>query len=52
MITTIYGLLSANRALASDYTLTWNSTEFNTVDGDPLQISTTDAAIFLNQNVT
>jgi hypothetical protein len=32
------------------YNQTWNSYTFNPVDGDPLQISTTASAIFLNQD--
>jgi hypothetical protein len=47
----VYGILSSNK-LPSVYTaLTWNSYNYNLVDGDPLQISTTVSANFLNADV-
>ena len=49
--TEVYGLLPENRMLASDYNKTWNSYTYNTVEGDPLSISTTTAAVFLNSNI-
>lgn len=48
----VFGILSANRMSNVDYALTWNSSVYNTVDGDPLQISETDAAIFLNTDIS
>jgi hypothetical protein len=50
--TEVYGLLSNNLLPNINYDLTWNSNTYNTTDGDPLQVSTTDAATFLNQNIT
>jgi hypothetical protein len=44
----VYGLLSSNRMSDIQYNQTWNSYYYNTVSGDPLQISNTPAAIFLN----
>jgi hypothetical protein len=44
----VYGLLSTNRMSDIQYNQTWNSYNYNTVSGDPLQISNTPAAIFLN----
>ena len=43
----VYGLLSQDKLSDNQYNLTWNSYTFNTVEGDPLQISTTDPALFL-----
>jgi hypothetical protein len=45
--TKVYGLLNTNKMPESYYDLDWNSYEYNVVEGDPLQISTTDSAIFL-----
>ena len=44
----VYGILSTNLLPAVDYNLTWNSSEYNPTLGDPLQISSTSAANFLN----
>lgn len=46
--TEVYSLLSSNRLSNIDYNQLWNSYTYNTVLGDPLQISTTDSAQFLN----
>jgi hypothetical protein len=42
-----YGLLSINQLPNVYYNQTWNSNNYNTVDGDPLQISDTVPAQFL-----
>lgn len=47
----VFGFLSNNRLADDQYTQTWNSNIYNETDGDPLQISNTDAAIFLNTDV-
>ncbi len=44
---TIFALLDTNKLSEFEYDNTWNSDNYNTVLGDPLQISTTSAAIFL-----
>ena len=44
----VYGLLSINQLPNVYYNQTWNSEIYNTVDGDPLQISDTIPAQFLN----
>jgi hypothetical protein len=49
--TTVYGLLSENRLRDTYYNQTWNSYVYNTTLGDPLQISLTDAALFLRSDV-
>jgi hypothetical protein len=46
-----FGLLSKNRLSDIFYNQTWNSTVFNAVDGDPLQISETIPAEFLNTDI-
>ena len=51
----VYGILSSNLLNPVDYYVTWNNsyaTSLNTTEGDPLQICTTDAAIFLNTDIT
>jgi hypothetical protein len=48
--TEIYSLLSGNLMESVVYAETWNSYTYDTVDGDPLQISTTTGANFLNIN--
>jgi hypothetical protein len=48
----VFGILSNNLQPSPDYTQTWNSYVYNVVDGDPLQISDTDSAIFLNTDVS
>ena len=50
--TEVYSLLSNNRMTDVNYSLTWNSDIYNTVQGDPLQISITNAAEFLRTDVT
>ena len=47
----VYGLLSNNQMSIADYQETWNSDVYNTVDGDPLQISVTESATFLRGDV-
>jgi hypothetical protein len=49
--TSVYGVLSGNRLSQPNYYLTWNSDVYNTVYGDPLQISDTYAANFLNADL-
>lgn len=51
---TVYGLLAANRMSVADYGITWNPIpgQFNTIEGDPLQISDTTSAIFLKTDIT
>jgi hypothetical protein len=44
----VYGILSTNQLPAVNYNLTWNSYNYNPTLGDPLQISDTVAANFLN----
>lgn len=44
----VYGLSASNELNEIYYSVTWNSKTYNTVDGDPLQISTTLPARFLN----
>jgi|694.fasta_scaffold01030_38 hypothetical protein len=44
----VFGILSNNLLPSVNYNLTWNSNVYNVNDGDPLQISVTNAAIFLN----
>jgi len=47
--TDVIGLLGINRLSDIDYNLVWNSYVYNPVDGDPLQISQTAPAEFLNE---
>ena len=49
--TEVFGLLSKNKLPDSYYNQTWNSNDINITDGDPLQISNTDAAEFLNSDI-
>jgi hypothetical protein len=44
----VYGILSTNQLPNTDYYLTWNSYIYNPILGDPLQISDTSSANFLN----
>ena len=46
--TSVIGLLNSNKMPIEYYNQTWNSYNYNTVEGDPLQISETSAAFFLN----
>jgi hypothetical protein len=48
--TEVFGLLSKNRLSNVYYNQTWNSNVFNATLGDPLQISETTTAEFLNQD--
>jgi hypothetical protein len=43
----VFGIIPNNRMSDVDYSTTWNSYIYNTVDGDPLQISQTAGANFL-----
>ena len=49
--TEVYGLLSKNKLSNVLYNQTWNSNVFNPTVGDPLQISNTVAAEFLNSDI-
>jgi hypothetical protein len=46
-----FGLLSKNRLSDVNYNQTWNSNVFNVTAGDPLQISETIPAEFLNTDI-
>ena len=46
-----FSLLSKNRLSDVNYNQTWNSNIFNTIEGDPLQISETVSAEFLNTDI-
>jgi hypothetical protein len=48
----VYGILSENRLVQADYFETWNSYIYNTIEGDPLQISFTPGANFLRADVS
>lgn len=48
----VYGKLSANRMTNVEYSEVWNSYDYNTTAGDPLQISNTSPAVFLNTDVS
>jgi len=48
--TEVWGLLPKNKMNNVGYVNTWNSYNYNTVIGDPLQISTTPEALFLTNN--
>ena len=48
----VFSVLSQNKLSDIEYYLTWNSYDFNPVLGDPLQISNTAAAVFLNTDIT
>jgi hypothetical protein len=48
----VYGILSTNRMTTINYNATWNSNVYNQELGDPLQISNTSAANFLNRDIT
>lgn len=51
--TQVFSILSENRMPETDYYVTWNpidQAQYNLVKGDPLQISDTSAATFLNQD--
>jgi hypothetical protein len=50
--TPVLSLLSSNKLPEVFYDQTWNSSIFNTVEGDPLQISETEAAQFLHVDIT
>jgi hypothetical protein len=48
----VFGLLLNNQMSEVNYDLTWNSYIYNTLDGDPLQISQTSGADFLRVDRT
>ena len=48
----VYGILPSNLLPSVNYNLTWNSNVYNVSQGDPLQISDTPAAYFLNTDVS
>ena len=48
----VFGILSNNMLPSVNYNLTWNSNVYNVSQGDPLQISETNAAIFLNTDIS
>lgn len=50
--TEVFGILGNNRMTDVQYGETWNSYNYNTVLGDPLQISDTKPAQFLKVDVT
>jgi len=50
--TEVFSLLSNNLMDEEEYDVTWNSYIFNTVEGDPLQISETAPAQFLHTDIT
>ena len=50
--TPVIGLLEDNRLPDTFYNKTWNSDNYNTTLGDPLQISDTPAAVFLRTDIT
>ena len=52
LYTEVFGLLAANMMTDVVYSETWNSDIYNTVEGDPLQISQTVGADFLKVDVT
>lgn len=49
--TEVYGIISTNQLPLADYVKTWNSNTYDTELGDPLQISTTESAIFLRGDI-
>jgi hypothetical protein len=49
--TVVYSRVATNRMDEYYYYVDWNSYTYNTVDGDPLSMSTTQAANFLNTQV-
>jgi len=50
--TEVYGLLPNNMLSNVDYNKTWNSDNLNPTLGDPLQLSTTQPALFLKRDIT
>jgi hypothetical protein len=48
----VYSILSPNRMTDTQYNKEWNSYVYNTISGDPLQISDTAPAIFLNTDIS
>lgn len=48
----VVGLLTENKLRNVYYDQTWNSNTYNPIEGDPLQISTTVPALFLNSGVS
>jgi hypothetical protein len=52
MYTEVFSIISDNRMSNELYSQTWNSYVFNPEAGDPLQISETAGAVFLNVDIT
>ena len=48
----VFGILSTNLLPSVNYNLTWNSYVYNVTEGDPLQISETASAYFLNTDIS
>jgi hypothetical protein len=48
---TVYSYIPTNMLPDVYYDLTWNSNTYNVTLGDPLQVSTTNAANFLNDSI-
>jgi hypothetical protein len=49
--TEVYSVLTSNILPSVYIDQSWNSFNYNPIEGDPLQISTTVPAIFLNADV-
>jgi len=47
-----YGIIPTRRLTSAEYDSVWNSNVYNPVKGDPLQISQTPVAVFLQSNYT
>lgn len=50
--TEVFSLLEQNRMSDTLYAQEWNSYVYNPIEGDPLQISETAGAVFLNVDIT
>jgi hypothetical protein len=48
----VFSMLSDNMLNPNYYNDTWNSYNYNTTQGDPLQLSTTQPALFLKVDVS
>jgi len=48
----VFSMLPQNQLSQNEYNKTWNSYNYNKVQGDPLQLSDTSAALFLKTDVT
>jgi hypothetical protein len=47
----VYSLIYTNQLSQINYNQTWNSNQYNSTLGDPLQISNTEASIFLKTDI-